>query len=48
MKKILCAWMALLLLTALGIPALAEENLIKNGDFSEMEGELPAHWRREM
>lgn len=48
MKKILCAWMALLLLAAVSFPALAEENLIKNGDFSEMEGDLPAHWRKEM
>ena len=48
MKRFLCAWIALILLAALGIPALAEENLIKNGDFSELEGELPAHWRKEM
>ena len=48
MNRILCAVLALILLTLPNIPALAEENLIKNGDFSRMEGELPAEWRKEM
>jgi len=48
MKRILCAMVALLLLTMPNLPALAEENLIKNGDFSRTEGELPAEWRKEM
>ena len=43
MKRMLYAVLALLLLTSLCGLALAEENLILNGDFSEMEGELPAH-----
>jgi outer membrane receptor protein involved in Fe transport len=48
MKRFLCAWTALILLATLGLAARAEGNLIKNGDFSEMEGDLPAEWRKEM
>ena len=48
MKRMISAVLALLLLASLCGLALAEENLILNGDFSEMEGELPAHWRKEM
>lgn len=46
MKKTLCALLALLLW--LTCAALAEENLVVNGDFSQMDGELPFGWRREM
>ena len=41
---------ALLILLALfcGMNALAEGNLIVNGDFSQMDGDLPAGWRKAM
>ena len=48
MRKILCALLALMALFAALTGALAEENLIVNGDFSEMDGDLPAGWRKEM
>ena len=46
-KKLLCALLALLLAGALGA-ALAEENLLANGDFSEYEDGVPDGWRQEM
>ena len=54
MKRLLCAILALTFLFAIGTCALAEEdgqvgeNLIENGDFSTMDGELPEGWRREL
>ena len=48
MKKTIGALAALILLTLLCAAGLAEENLIVNGDFSRMDGENPAGWRREM
>ena len=49
MKKQLCALLALALMAALGMAALAEEeNLLQNGGFSELDGDLPAGWRRDM
>lgn len=48
MKKYLCALLALLLLAS-GATALAEgENLLANGGFSELDGDLPSLWRRDM
>ena len=49
MKKALCALAALLLILSLGHLALAEgENLLTNGDFSDVKGDLPRGWRRDM
>ena len=47
MKKLLCALLMILLLLQAG-QAMAEENLIHNGGFSQLDGELPEGWRREM
>ena len=48
MKKWMCAVLALLMILA-AIPAFAEsENLLKNGDFSATDGDLPEDWRRDM
>ena len=50
MKKLMCAWLALMMALACVIPALGEEapNLLLNGDFSEIEDGGPAHWRQDM
>ncbi len=49
MKKLLRAALALMLILSLGIAAAAEEeNLLQNGDFSQLSGELPEHWRKDM
>ena len=50
MKKLTCAMLALLLTLCFGAVALAEEgeNLLKNGDFSEIDGDAPANWRKDM
>ena len=48
MKRAFCAVLALLW-ALWGAWALAEEeNLLKNGDFSLSDGELPENWRKEM
>ena len=46
MKKFVWALAALLML-ATGL-AFAEENLIVNGDFSQLDGALPLGWRKEL
>ena len=49
MRKTICALLSALLILLLACGALAEEvNLIRNGDFSEADGDLPAQWRRDM
>lgn len=48
MRKILCAFFALLLLFNGNLCALASENLFKNGDFSLTDGDLPRLWEKEM
>ena len=50
MKKTTCAILTLLLMLCLGVAALAEEteNLLINGDFSEIEGDEPVGWRKDM
>ena len=48
MKRIVCALVGLMLLLSIGVTALAEENLIVNGDFSQMDGKLPAGWQKAM
>ena len=48
-KRILIAMLAMLTAALLCGSVLAEdENLINNGDFSMLDGELPEGWRREM
>ena len=49
MKKLLCALLAMIALFS-GVAALGEasENLLVNGDFSLVDGDLPEGWRREM
>ena len=47
MKRMICTALVVLLLIC-GIQALAEESLVLNGGFSETDGDLPAHWRKEM
>ena len=47
MKKLISACLALLMLMA-GAWALAEDNLIQNGGFTELDGDTPAGWQREM
>ena len=49
MKKLLCALLALLLMLSAGA-ALADagENLLVNGGFSQLDGDLPEGWRRDM
>ena len=49
MKKFLCILLALLALCAAGALADGEENLVVNGDFSEVDASgLPTGWQREM
>ena len=49
MRKLLCAWVALMLIACLAPSGLADgENLLKNSDFSESDGGFPADWRKEM
>ena len=48
MRKVLCALLALMLVFGLGTALAEEENLLKNGDFSSDDGDLPEGWRREM
>ena len=48
MTKWLCALPLLLALFSALSWAAADENLIHNGDFSKMDGDLPDHWRTEM
>ena len=49
MKKALCALAVLMLILSLGQLALAEgDNLLTNGDFSDVNGDLPRGWRRDM
>ena len=48
MRKLLCVLAALIMIPCLGAAALAEENLIKNGDFSEVEGTMPRDWEPQM
>ena len=49
MKKLLCALLAMIAVFS-GVAALGEaaENLLVNGDFSLLDGDLPEGWRREM
>ena len=47
MKKLLCACLMLWLALG-GAFALAEENLIQNGDFASLDGERPIGWSQEM
>ena len=48
MRKWLCALRALLFTLSLAAALAEEENLLKNGDFSEVDGDVPAGWRRDM
>ena len=48
MKKTFCALLALFLLAAAAMCAAAEDNLIVNGGFSDMDGEMPVGWFKEM
>ncbi len=48
MKKLLCALAALALILGLGTALAEEENLLQNGDFSAVDGDLPTGWSREM
>lgn len=48
MKKWVCALLALVLLAGLGWAAAEEENLLQNGDFSQIDGDQPESWRRDM
>ena len=45
MRKFFCIFFAILILA---IPALAEENMLINGSFSEIKGANPVGWTREM
>lgn len=45
MRKLFCIIFAMLILA---IPALAEENMLINGDFSQIKGSNPVGWTREM
>ena len=47
MRKFFCALCAFLILS-FALTALAEGNLLTNGDFSQLSGENPAGWTREM
>ena len=46
MRKFLCIFIAIL--TLLAVPALAEENLLTNGDFSAGSGRFPDGWTTEL
>ena len=46
MRKFLCIFIAIL--TLLTVPALAEENLLTNGDFSAGSGRFPDGWTTEL
>ena len=51
MKKMTCALLALILILCPFCAAQAEaeaENLLRNGDFSQIDGDLPEGWRRDM
>ena len=49
MKRACCVILALVMMLSLAACALAEEeNLLVNGDFSEVSGDLPQGWRRDM
>lgn len=48
MKRVLCALAALVLILSLAAALAEEENLLVNGDFSEINGDLPQGWRRDM
>ena len=49
MKKLLCAFLALMLILCCLGAALAEEgNLLANGNFSAVEGGMPESWRKDM
>ena len=48
MKKTFCALLALFLMAAAAMCAAAEDNLIVNGGFSDMDGEMPVGWFKEM
>ena len=45
MRKFFCLFFAILILA---VPALAEENLLINGDFSAVNGPVPVGWSRDM
>ena len=47
MRKFFCLFFALLMLSS-SLAALAEGNLLTNGDFSEVSGANPVGWSREM
>ena len=50
MKRLICAVVALLFALCLSWGAYAQEaeNLLVNGDFSEIDGGDPVGWRRDM
>ncbi len=50
MKKMTCAMLALLIILCVGVAALTEEakSLLINGDFSEIDGDEPVGWRKDM
>lgn len=50
MKKKTCAMLALLIMLCVGVAALTEEakSLLINGDFSEIDGDEPVGWRKDM
>lgn len=50
MKKMTCAMLALLIMLCVGVAALTEEakSLLINGDFSEIDGDEPVGWRKDM
>ncbi len=48
MKKLLCALAALLLILCPGTALAEEENLIVNGGFSDVDGDVPEGWTRDM
>ena len=48
MKKHLSLLLILMTLLSLSVARAEGENLIVNGDFSQMDGELPLQWRKEM
>ena len=47
MRKFFCVLISILMLSS-ALAALAEENLLVNGDFSETDGFNPSGWSREM
>ena len=48
MRKLLCALCALVWMLSLAAGLAEGENLLVNGDFSDVDGDLPTGWRRDM